>query len=122
MVTRKSPARGQIWHVDPNPVFGHELKDPHYFIVITDGDLNRALKVAMCCPISTGAQSARSFGVTVNVLPHDTDNGNLRGVVLCHQLKAIDLISRGATYYTQADEALVNEVISKIINIIDPQI
>lgn len=121
MVKARTPARGDIWHVSLDPVSGHELMGPHYFIVLTDEALNKVLKVAMCCPISTGANAARSVGVTVPVLPHDTENGNLRGVVLCHQMKAADLISRGAKFYTKADDALVTEVTMKLVDLIDPQ-
>lgn len=121
MVKARTPHRGEIWHFNPDPVAGHELRGPHYCIVITDKALNSALKVAMCCPISTGANAARSEGVTVNILPYDTDNGNLRGVVLCHQLKAVDLIARDAKFYAIADEALICEVINKLVNLIDPQ-
>ncbi len=53
--------------------------------------------------------------------PRDTQTGNLHGVVLCHQLKAVDLIARGAKFHTVADEKLISEVISKLVNLIDPQ-
>jgi len=119
--TAKTPARGDIWHVSLDPVSGHELMGPHYFIVITDEALNRKLKVAMCCPISTGASAARSAGVTVSIRADDTANGKLSGVVLCHQLKAADLIARGAKYYTKADDNLVTEVTMKLVDLIDPQ-
>ncbi|EPF7730892.1 type II toxin-antitoxin system PemK/MazF family toxin [Escherichia coli] len=121
MVKARTPHRGEIWCFNPDPVAGHELRGPHYCIVVTDKELNNVLKVAMCCPISTGANAARSSGVTVNVLPHDTQTGNLHGVVLCHQLKAVDLIARGAKFHTVADEALISEEIGKLVNLIDPQ-
>lgn len=120
MVKARTPHRGEIWYFNPDLVAGHELRGPHYCIVVTDKELNNVLKVAMCCPISTGANAAHSTGVTVNVLPHDTQTGSLHGVVLCHQLKAVDLIARGAKFYTVADEALISEVISKLVNLIDP--
>ncbi|EOV3884085.1 type II toxin-antitoxin system PemK/MazF family toxin [Shigella flexneri] len=121
MVKARTPHRGEIWYFNPDPVAGHELQGPHYCIVVTDKKLNNVLKVAMCCPISTGANAARSTGVTVNVLPRDTQTGNLHGVVLCHQLEAVDLIARGAKFHTVADEKLISEVISKLVNLIDPQ-
>lgn len=121
MTHGRIPKRGDIWHFDPNPIVGRELKDKHYCIVITVEKLNNALGVAICCPISTVAAGARSAGVTVAVGPMDTERGDLRGVVLCHQVRALDLNGRGATFETVAEEGLIQEVIFKLTNIIDPQ-
>lgn len=121
MVKARTPHRGEIWHFNPDPVKGHELSGPHYCIVITDRKLNQTLKVAMCCPVSTVANAARSVGVTVSITAQDTEKGILRGVVLCHQLKAVDLIQRGATFYCKADDALIAEVVMKLVDLIDPQ-
>lgn len=121
MVQGTIPQKGDIWHFNPDPVFGRELKGDHYCIVVTDGELNKALGVAICCPISSVAEGARSAGVTVAVQPMDTERGNIRGVVLCHQAQAVDLIARGATFETVAEPALIQEVIFKLTNLIDPQ-
>ena len=121
MQKERIPQRGDIWHFDPNPIAGRELRDKHYCIVITAGALNGALGVAMCCPISTVADAARSVGVTVAVGPMDTELGNLRGVVLCHQVRALDLNARKATFETVAEDTLLREVIFKLTNLIDPQ-
>lgn len=120
MANGRIPQRGDIWHFDPNPTSGHELKDKHYCIVITAEELNHALGVAICCPISTVAAGARSAGVTVALGPMDTERGDLRGVVLCHQVRALDLNSRGATFETIAEDELLREVIYKLTNLIDP--
>lgn len=37
------PQRGEIWHLDPSPIAGRKLKYKHYCIVITIGEINRAL-------------------------------------------------------------------------------
>jgi len=121
MTEERIPQRGDIWYFNPNPVAGHELKVKHYFIVVTVAEINQALGVALCCPISTKADSARSAGVTVAVRPMDTERGDLRGVVLCHQLRATDLKARNAQFETFAEETLIQEVIIKLTNIIDPQ-
>ncbi|PWC20196.1 growth inhibitor PemK [Brenneria roseae subsp. roseae] len=121
MVGARIPQKGDIWHFSPDPVFDRELKGDHYCIVITEEALNAALGVAICCPISTKAEAARSAGVTVAVTPIDTDRGDLRGVVLCHQAQAVDLIAKGATFETVAEDVLTQDVIIKLINLIDPQ-
>ena len=59
------------------------------------------------------ANGVRSEGVTVAVMPQDTENGNVRGVVLCHQLKAADLILCEAKLYTRAEDYFVQKVTLK---------
>ncbi|MBC3253555.1 MULTISPECIES: type II toxin-antitoxin system PemK/MazF family toxin [Serratia] len=120
MAPGRIPQKGDIWHFNPDPIAGRELKGDHYCIVVTAEELNRALGVAICCPISTAALAARSAGVTVTVQPMDTERGDIRGVVLCHQVRAIDLLARGATFETVAEEPLINDVIIKLTNLIDP--
>lgn len=121
MAKVRTPKKGDIWHINPDPVAGKELRDKHYFIVITEEALNMALGVAICAPISTVANAARSVGVTVAVTPESTAKGNIRGVVLCHQVKAMDVIARGAKFETVAEHYLIEEVVLKLIDLIDPQ-
>lgn len=50
------PKKGEIWYVDPNPTKGHELRSPHYFIVVSDELLNQALGTAILLPNIYGWQ------------------------------------------------------------------
>lgn len=115
------PKKGEIWYIDPDPTKGRELRSPHYFMVISDEQINRALGTAICCPISTGANAARSQSVTVNLLGDSTESGKITGVVLCHQVRALDLQARQAKFSTKAEEYLIDEVIMKLVDLIDPQ-
>lgn len=115
------PKKGEIWLVNPDPTSGKELRSPHYFIVVSEQALNKALGVAICCPISTGGNAARVQSVTVAIDGNSTKSGKVSGVVLCHQVKALDLAARDATYITQAEPYLIDEVVMKLIDLIDPQ-
>lgn len=115
------PKKGEIWYVDPDPTKGHELRFPHYFIVVSDELLNQALGTAICCPISTGGNAARSQNVTVVLDGSSTASGKVTGVILCHQVRALDLKERQAKYATKAEDYLIDEVIMKLVDLIDPQ-
>lgn len=115
------PQKGEIWYLDPDPTAEHELRSPHYFIVISEQALNKALGVAICCPISTGSNVARSNSVTVVVDGNNTQSGFVTGVVLCHQVRALDVIAQKAKYKTTAEPYLIDEVVMKLIDLIDPQ-
>lgn len=120
MVTR-TPQKGEIWYVDPDPTSGKELRNPHYFIVVSEQALNKALGIAICCPISTAANAARSQSVTVVLDGNSTKSGKVTGVILCHQIRALDLSARQAKFATTAEPYLVDEMVMKLVDLIDPQ-
>ncbi|MDO4430799.1 MAG: type II toxin-antitoxin system PemK/MazF family toxin [Lonepinella koalarum] len=117
----RTPKKGEIWLVDPDPTTGKELRNPHYFIVVSEQELNNALGVAICCPISSGGNSARSQSVTVAIDGNSTKSGKISGVILCHQVRALDLSAREAKYMTESEDYLIDEVVMKLIDLIDPQ-
>lgn len=116
------PKKGEIWYVDPDPTSGKELRNPHYFIVVSEQALNQALGVSICCPISTAANAARSQSVTVVLDGNSTQSGKVTGVILCHQIRALDLFARQAKFATTAEPYLVDEVVMKLVDLIDPQV
>lgn len=113
--------KGEIWYVDPDPTKGHELRNPHYFIIVSDERINKALGTAICCPISTRALASRSQSVTVAIDGNSTESGKIHGVILCHQVRALDLKERQAKFSTKAESYVIDEVIMKLIDLIDPQ-
>ncbi|URL01010.1 type II toxin-antitoxin system PemK/MazF family toxin [Avibacterium sp. 20-126] len=115
------PKKGEIWYVDPDPSLGRELRKPHYFIVISEQVLNKALGVAICCPISSGGKAARSQSVTVVLDGVSTKSGAVTGVILCHQIRSLDLNARNAKFATVAEPHLIDEVVMKLVDLIDPQ-
>lgn len=115
------PQKGDIWYIDPDPTKGCELRHPHYFIVISDALLNQALGTAICCPISSGGNAARSQSVTVVLDSGSTKAGTVTGVILCHQVRALDLSAQQAKFATEAESYLIDEVIVKLVDLIDPQ-
>ena len=118
MIKRRVARRGDIYWVDPNPVNGRELKDRHRFVVITPEAINR-LGVAMLVPVVSGGALARATGLTVAISGHDTT-----GVAVCNQVRTFDLEARERTgtarYIETVDATTINEIVARVVSVIDP--
>jgi mRNA interferase ChpB len=119
MVRSRLPRPGDVYWIDPNPVAGREMKDRHRFVVITPHQIN-AFGVAMTVPVTTGAEFARKVGLTVPISGQDTS-----GVAVCNQVRAFDIEARvragSARYVETLDDAVTNEIISRVLSVIDPE-
>lgn len=119
MVRRNAPRQGDVYWVDPNPVAGREMKGRHRFVVITSRQIN-SLGVCMAVPISSGGAFARELGLCVMISGHDTT-----GVAVCNQVRGFDLEERvqagSAKYVESLDRDTTNEIVSKVLSIIDLQ-
>ena len=110
--------RGDVFWINPNPVAGREMKDRHPFVVITLREINR-LGICMAVPITSGGQFARSQGLTVPI-----QGKRIQGVAICNQIRSFDLserISRGDSSYIETLDGLtMDEIINRVVSVIDP--
>ncbi|HDQ40034.1 MAG TPA: hypothetical protein ENN39_03265, partial [Desulfonatronum sp.] len=83
MIRRRTPQRGDVYWIDPNPTSGREMRDRHRFVVITPGEIN-VLGLVMTVPVTSGGMFARQTGLTVPIIGHDT-----QGVAVCNQVGII---------------------------------
>ncbi|CBG89825.1 type II toxin-antitoxin system PemK/MazF family toxin [Citrobacter rodentium] len=118
---RRTPAKGEIWHVNGDPVEGHEFRGAHYYLVISDKKLVSALGTAVCVPVTSGGVLSRSHAVTVYLDGDSTDTGRITGVVFCYQLRALDLVARNARYAATVAPHIMDEILGMVIDLIDPQ-
>jgi mRNA interferase ChpB len=102
--------RGDIWHVDLNPTKGREQANPRHVVVLTPRAFN-ALGTPIVAPITTGGDFARSRGFAVSLSGAGTA---ATGIVLCHQLRALDLKSRGAKFSEKLPEFIMDEVLARV--------
>lgn len=118
MTRRKIAQRGDVYWVDPNPIAGREVKDRHRFVVITPKAIN-ALGIAMTVPVVSGGAFGREMGLAVPVVGHDTT-----GVAVCNQVRSFDIEARersgSARYVETLDEATVEEIVNRVVSVIDP--
>lgn len=118
MTKYRVPHKGDVYLINPNPQAGREMKDPHRFVVITPKEINR-LGIVMAVPITSGGGFSRVNGLTVAVTGHDTS-----GVAICNQVRSFDIEERiknkSAKFVETLDEFLINEIVLRVISIIDP--
>lgn len=111
------PQKGEIWHVNGDPVEGREFKGPHYYLVISRRELVAALGTAVCVPVTSGGGASRSQGVTVYLDGNSTDTG----VALCYQVRSLDLTARRASYAATVEPHIMDEILSLVVDLIDPR-
>jgi mRNA interferase ChpB len=118
MSRRRVPQRGDVYWIDPNLIAGREMRDRHRFVVITPRDIN-ALGIAMTVPVTSGGAFARESGLTVPITGHDTT-----GVAVCNQVRSFDIEARiragNARYVETLDAATAEEIVSRVLSVIDP--
>ena len=105
------PNRGDIVHLQFDPSSGHEMKGPHFGLVVSSKEFN-GKGLAMICPISQGAAtSARTYGTVVTLMGAGTDT---QGAVHCHQLKSLDWRVRKVKLKERAPAFVVEDVMARI--------
>ncbi len=103
--------RGDIWHVDLNPAKGREQANHRYVLVLTPRAFNM-LGRPIVAPITNGGNFAREQGFAVSLSGAGT---NATGVILCNQLRALDLKARGAKLSEKVPEFIMDEVLARIL-------
>ena len=106
--------RGEIWSVNLEPTRGREQQDQRPVMIITEAAFN-AKFAPLVCPISGGGSAARyaGFAVALSGAGLTTD-----GVVLCHQLRVLDVKARGGRKVEQAPEFIVSEVLAAVQDLV----
>ena len=109
------PRRGDIVRLDFDPSAGHEQQGTRPALVLSPEAFNR-FGLALTCPITRGGAFARGRAWTVPLF----DTGlSTDGVVLCNQVRTVDLTARRAQFIESAPSALVAEVLARVATLID---
>lgn len=118
MTKHRIPQKGDIYLINPNPQAGREMKDMHRFVVITPKEINK-LGIVMTVPVTSGGAFSRTMGLTVPITGHDTT-----GVAVCNQVRSFDIEERArlgsAKYIETLAASITNEIVDRVISIIDP--
>jgi len=83
--------RGDIYHVDLNPIKGREQAGPRFVLVVSPRAFN-LMGTPLVCLIMQGGNFAREAGFAVSLSGTGTQT---QGVVLCNQPRVIDLRAGG---------------------------
>jgi mRNA interferase ChpB len=91
----------------------------HRFVVITSQRIN-VLGVSLTVPVASAGAFAREYGLGVVVAGHDTN-----GLAVCNQVRSFDLDQRikegSAKFIESLDKTTTNDIVSKVMSIIDLQ-
>lgn len=102
--------RGDIWHVDLNPVVGREQASRRPVLILTPKAFNM-LGTPLVAPITTGGNFARHQGFAVPLAGGGTE---AQGVVLCHQIRALDIKARHGRFVERVPDFIMDEVLARI--------
>ncbi len=102
-----SPDRGHLVWVSLDPQSGHEQAGRRPALVLSPASYNRAVGLALFCPV-TGRATGYPFEVPLPAgLP-------IAGVVLADHVKSLDWRSRRAEYIAEAPVEVVAEVVRRL--------
>ena len=107
--------RGDIYIVDLDPVVGREQRGKRHVMVVSNAAFNRH-NPPIVCPIATAAIGQRLAGFTVNLQGAGTAT---TGVVLCSQVRALDMRARMGQRIEHAPAHIVDLVLDCIRDIIE---
>lgn len=101
------PKQGDIIFIDFDPQAGHEQAGHRPALVVSNYDFNEATKLAIVCPITN----------TLHDKPYRQrlpEGLKTTGMILCEQVKSLDIHKRKAYFHAEAPNEVLYEVLEKI--------
>ncbi|HEX8342943.1 MAG TPA: type II toxin-antitoxin system PemK/MazF family toxin [Tepidisphaeraceae bacterium] len=112
--TTYRPERGDVVVVNFYPAAGREIDKRRPAIVISDTQYNRASGFCIVVPTSTNLAPGPMW--------YPIPNGLLDrpSVALCDFARSVDYRERNVAFVAKAPKALVDEVVMRLIELVDP--
>ena len=107
--------RGDIYLVDLEPTRGREQRGRRPVLIVSRKAFN-AISPALVCPITSGGTADRYAGFTVSLAATGLKT---TGVVLCSQIRALDIKERNGRRIERAPEAIMTEVVAVLQDVIE---
>lgn len=108
---RAKYGRGDIVRLNLNPTAGREQQgDFRPALVLTPAAYN-ATGLAVIAPITQGGDFARYAGFAVTLSGAGTDT---QGVILCNQIRSVDLEARGAKRIEVAPDVVIEDALARV--------
>lgn len=101
------PARGDVVHLDWNPAIGHEMKGPHYGLVLSQDAYNIGTGLVVISPITSKVGKLSAFEFEVRA-------GRVNGVVILSQFRTLDYQSRSVQYEGSVTVAEIDEATRRV--------
>ena len=106
------PQQGDIIYLDFNPQSGHEQRDRRPAIAISNNVFNALSRGALVCPITN---TNRGIPLQVQL----DSRTKTTGVIMCDQVKALDMQGRSAVFIEKAPDDLLAEAVDIVIAMIE---
>ncbi len=106
------PEQGDIVFLKFDPQVGHEQKGKRPALVVSNNIYNQFTKMAMVCPITN---TDRDFPLHVKL----DERINTTGVIMCEQVKALDIYARDVSFHEKAPKDIVEEVVDILIGFVE---
>ena len=104
--------QGDIVYMDFDPQAGHEQRGRRPTLVVSSDLFNRVNSLTMVCPI-THTDRGSPFHIRLD------DRTETDGVVMCDQVRMLDLNSRRAAFEEKAPDDVLAEAVDIIRGIIE---
>ena len=105
--------RGDIFVVGLDPTAGREIQKQRPVLIVSPTAFNRQ-NPPLAAPITRGGAAAR---LGLMAVPLTGAGAKTDGVVLCNQLRTLDLAARGGKFVERLPDAIVEAVIDRIADI-----
>jgi mRNA-degrading endonuclease toxin of MazEF toxin-antitoxin module len=106
--------RGDIYHVDLNPIKGREQAGPRFVLIVSPKAFN-VLGAPLVCPITQGGNFARHAGFAVSLAEPEPRRKGSFYATSC----VSSIFRRGGRFIEKAPDFIINEVLAKLATIIE---
>jgi len=106
------PEQGDIILLEFDPQAGHEQKGKRPAFVVSNSVFNHFTKMAIVCPITN---TDRGFPLHISL----DETTKTKGVIMCEQVKSLDVSARKASFLEKAPKDILDEVIDVLIGFVE---
>ncbi|MDD4801621.1 MAG: type II toxin-antitoxin system PemK/MazF family toxin [Syntrophomonas sp.] len=107
-----TPEQGDVVTLEFDPQVGHEQKGRRPAIVVSNKTFNKFTGMAIVCPITN---TKKGFPLHVSL----DERTATTGVIMCEQVKSLDISARHIIYKEKAPIEMVEEVLDILIGFIE---
>lgn len=108
--------RGDIYFITMDPALGREQNGTRPVLIISPLKFNTLTGVPVVLPITNGGNYARNMGFVVSLMGAGTRTS---GVILCNQLRTLDIQARGGKRIERVPDYIIDEVMAKVAPLFD---
>ena len=104
--------QGDIVYLDFDPQAGHEQKGKRPVLIISSNTFNAFTRLALVCPITN---TNRGFPLHVAL----DSRTKTRGVIMCEQVKSLDIIARNASFFERVPQDILHEAVDIVVSFLE---